>query len=388
MAERNEPARAWGPPSAEPRASTNWIGAAVVALLVTVTVVFVFRLSAHRHGEAKMARFGVPAFGVVAALGLLLARRDARALLERVVAPIRTVPGIYLGVVAGLLFVAMLFIARVVLCAFPNSGDEYAYVLQAETYARGKLWVPAPVPGAAFNLIQFVQREGHWISIYQPGWAVLLMLPMLVGLPAWLVNPVLGGCAVWAFYGLARRYVRRESALLATMAVGSSAFFLLNYSSFMSHGAGALAAILFALCGSRYLEEGTPRWALLAGLCLGALGFIRAANAVVVAVPLVLALVLNRRRWVGLLWLALGGLPLALALLAYNKAITGNPFLVVQQWGMHGREPIGAPSSHTFSETGHRLVRLYLWTSPVLMVGSRWRGGARSASSTGWRPSR
>jgi hypothetical protein len=67
--------------------------------------------------------------------------------------------------------------------------------------------------------------------------------------------------------------------------------------------------------------------------------------------------------------MALGGLPFALALLAYNQAITGRPLMAVQVWAAPGREPLGAPTSRSFGETAVRLVRLYLWTSPILFIG-------------------
>lgn len=316
-----------------------------------------------------MAQVTAPWFGLATVAAIVLGRSGAPALVAALVPPVMRNPKASVLVLAAASLVVLLLFAGVVLDGFPNSGDEYACALQAETYAQGRLWVSPPANDAAFEMMHFLAREGKWLSIYQPGWALLLALPAILHLPLWLVNPLLGALFVVAFFRLARLHVQVEAAWLAALGVCTSAFFLLNFASLFSHGAGALGAVLFALCGVRYLERGQARWALLAGLCLGAIGFIRAVNAVLLVPPFLVALAMTPKRRVGLLWLALGGVPFALALLAYNKAITGNPLVLVQAWVWKNSEPIGAPSGQALGETVKRLARLYLWTSPAFFFG-------------------
>jgi hypothetical protein len=350
-------------------ASFGWLASLGLFVGFALLISWVFLWAARSSGEGPLAQASAVPFALAASITIVIGRYRALALLERLVAPIRVKPQRTLLLLVGATGVLLLLLARVALDAFPNSGDEYAYVLQAKTFASGRLWVNVPTLLEPFQMLRFVAKDGRWLSIYQPGWPLLLALPERLGLPMWFVDPLLGAAFAWAFYKLARLHVAAEAAWLALLALCTCSFFLLTFASYFGHGAGALAALLFALSGKRYLDSGLKHWALLAGLSLGALGFIRAINAVLLALPFVVALVLTPGRRRGIFWFALGGIPFGLLLLAYNYAITGHPLLLVQAWVAPGREPLGAPSSQSVGETGKRLMRLYLWTSPVFFVG-------------------
>lgn len=267
---------------------------------------------------------------------------------------------------AGLI---MLFIAGWVLDGFPNSGDEYAYVLQAQSYAHGRLWVPAPENPEFFRLVRFIDKDGIWVSQYQPGWALVLAPFAALGLPLWIVSPLFGVVALWAFHHLARRYMSETSRWMATLLLFGSAFFLLNFGSYFNNSLGAAFALMAALFLKRYLERGQIADAVLAGALVGFIGFSRAFNAVIVVAPFALAFLLAPRRRVGLIWFGLAGAPFLAALLAYNAAITGDPLLPVPMWWIPASEPLGAPDASFLAETARRLKRLVVWTSPVMVVG-------------------
>ncbi|HEY3254822.1 MAG TPA: hypothetical protein VGJ91_12770 [Polyangiaceae bacterium] len=358
------------PAAARPVSSSfAWVGSLGVFAGFALLIVAVFLWSARHHGEEALARTSAPLFTLATLLVVAVGGSSAWPLLERLVAPIRRNPRRSLLLAVGITCALLLLLARVALDAFPNSGDEYAYVLQGKTFASGRLWVDAPSLLEPFQMLRFVAKDGRWLSIYQPGWPLLLAVPERLGLPNWFVDPLLGAGLAWGFYKLARLHVAAEAAWVALLALCTCSFFLLNFASYFGHGAGALAAVLFAYSGKRYLDSGLKHWAVLAGLCLGALGFIRALNAVLLALPFVAALLLTRGRRQGLLWFALGGVPFGLLLLGYNHAVTGSPLQLVQAWVAPGREPLGAPSTQSLGETTKRLVRLYLWTSPVFFVG-------------------
>jgi hypothetical protein len=356
-------------PSRAVATSHAWVGSLGLFVGLALLISAVFLWAGRHHGEEPLARASAPLFTLAVLVAVGVGRSLAWPLLDRLVAPIRKNPRRSLLLLVGATCALLLLLARVALDAFPNSGDEYAYVLQAKTFASGHLWVNVPPLLEPFQMLRFVAKNGRWVSIYQPGWPLLLAVPERLGLPSWFVDPLLGAALAWVFYKLARLHVAAEAAWVALLALCTCSFFLLNFASYFGHGAGALAAVLFAYSGKRYLDNGLKHWALLAGLCLGALGFIRALNAVLLALPFIAALLLTRGRRQGLLWFALGGIPFGLLLLAYNHAITGNPLMLVQAWVAPGREPLGAPSSQSLGETSKRLVRLYLWTSPVFLVG-------------------
>jgi hypothetical protein len=263
---------------------------------------------------------------------------------------------------------ALLLVARFVLNAFPNSGDEYAYLLQAQTYARGRLWVDPPPLADAFALGRFQIKNGMWLAQYEPGWALILAPAVWLGIPAWTVNPILGVGLLFAFWALAREQMGKEAAAAGVIAIAGSAFFILNAASFFSHVACALWGVLFALFAVRYLQTGKYIFALLAGAFVGLLGLTRTFNAIIFIVPFIVTLGMSPRRRVGFLPFMLGGLPFAVALLAFDQAITGNPFTPVQSWINQG-EPLGAPSAHALYIRLTEFARLSAFTSPLLVLG-------------------
>ncbi len=256
-----------------------------------------------------------------------------------------------------------------VLDRFANSADEYAYVLQAKTYASGRLWVEAPPLPEAFQMYRFLAKDGLWLSQYPPGWAAGLAIFEVLGVPLVVVDPLLAAATVFAFFSLAKMELSPRAAWLASLTLVCGAFFVLTYASYLSHGVAALAGLASIAFATHYLKSGKAIAALLAGVCLGYLGFTRPFNAVIFAVPIAVALLLTPGRRVGHLLVAAGGLPFLLALLAYNQAITGNPLVMRATWLQPGGEPLGAPSAAYIVENIKRAGLLHLWSSPLLPLG-------------------
>jgi TM2 domain-containing membrane protein YozV len=298
---------------------------------------------------------------------LWLGRPGAVALLDIIVAPIRRFGLRALMIFVVLALIAFLIVARCVLDAFPNSGDEFAYLLQAQTYAEGRLWATPPPDAEAFRQIRFFDMGDKWISQYAPGWAMVLAPFAALGLPLWIVNPLIGAASLAAYFFLARRYVGRETAWIGVLLLGVSSFFILNSSSYFSHSVTALYGVVFALFGSRYIARREIWCAVAAGACIGLMGLTRTQDAMIFATPFAIALAITPERRIGLFWFGLGGLPFLAALLAFNDMVTGNPLLAVQDW--RGDEPFTAPSVTTIKMAWGHLVRLYIWTSPVLLFG-------------------
>ncbi|MCI0743969.1 MAG: glycosyltransferase family 39 protein [Verrucomicrobia subdivision 3 bacterium] len=292
--------------------------------------------------------------------------RETLALVDRVTAMIAQ-RGRWLAVavtVLGLMFLA--FTAKVVLEAFPNSGDELAFVMQADTYRMGRLYTDAPAHPEFFRLVRYLVKDGKWFSRYQAGWPAVMTVFNAVGVPYWLINPLLGVAAAWAFFVLCRSAVKRNTAIIGVLALGTSAFFILNFASLFSHGLMLLCTILLALSGRRFLESGAWRYAAAAGLCVGLIGFSRAFDAIAVAAPFVAALLLTKDRRHGLYYFALGGLPFIVLLGMFNAGVTGDPLLNPSSW-FSSSEPVGQINSKTMGLTAERLFLLQLWTSPVLL---------------------
>jgi hypothetical protein len=303
-----------------------------------------------------------------AAVAIWLGRPGATAVLSGLQAPMMRAGDRGLGAVLLVAFGLYLAVARLVLDAFPNSGDELAYVLQAQTYARGQIWADLPAAHDAFEMFRFFDVRGHWLSQYPPGWSLVMAPAAALGVPLWMVDPAVGAATLVLFYVLARRHVSRQVAGLGVLALGFSAFYVLNAASFFNHAFTTLAALAFALCAERFLEHGRVRDALLAGLCIGVVGVTRTQNAVPFVLAFLFMLAGRRDRWPGVIWFGLGGLPLLCGLLAYNAMTTGHPLTPPQN--VLGEEPLGRLGVESLTMNAKRIVRLHVWTSPILLYGS------------------
>src|SRR5262245_4978525 len=98
---------------------------------------------------------------------------------------------------------AMLIVASAVaidqflLRDFPNSGDEYVYLYQAQTLAEGHWVNPAPARQESFTFNYIVFTDGRAYGVFPVGWPLLLAGAITLGIPTWLVNPLLGAISVF-----------------------------------------------------------------------------------------------------------------------------------------------------------------------------------------------
>jgi hypothetical protein len=221
-----------------------------------------------------------------------------------------------------------LVVGQVVLQDFPNSSDEYCYLYQAATLAEGRLW-NAPHPLHEFFRFNYVAFEdGKVYGTFPPGWPLFLAGVMKLGLPLPVVNPLVGTLSLALTFVVARRMFDERRALLAAATIFVSGFFLFNAASYFAHpfcGALVLSSIYFA---ERYGRERRPWLLVLVGAGIGWAVLTRYYTGVVCAIPIAIALV---RCSPGgslrtLAWVALGGLPFAAGLMAYNTLLVGNPF--------------------------------------------------------------
>jgi hypothetical protein len=307
--------------------------------------------------------------GLVVCSGLLilLVSPGAYRLLGMMLSPVRRYGICAVGGFALMAFVGFSAAGHYVLQGFPNSADEYAFVLQADTYAQGRLWADPPEVPEAFRQYRFFAVGDKWVSQYPPGWAMVLAPAAVLGLPLFAITALLGAATLFVFFLLARLNVSMQTAWAATIILGTSAFYMLNSASFFSHSLASFWGVLFALMGLLYLVRGNYWYALAAGACLGLMGLTRTHNAVIFLLPFVVSLAMTSGRRIGLIWLTLGGLPFLLALLAYNHQITGHPLAGVAS--PNEGELFGVAAAKSLELTVRRLRELIVWTSPILVFG-------------------
>ena len=272
------------------------------------------------------------------------------------------------------------WVAVYVLQQFPNSGDEYCYLYQAETFARGRVAnTPHPLQ-EFFGFYHVRQVENRLFSVFPPGWPAVLSAALALRLPTWLVNPLLGTVLLWLTWLVGRRVADERVAVVAAGIVALSPFFVFNSASFFAHTFCGVLVLAYAYAGLRALDEGHAAWAAAAGAVLGAAFLTRNYTAVWCAVPFGLALLRRGRSGWGLLAAcAAAGVPFLLLSLWYNHATMGS--LVAPAMGGEFEEYAGAwfPRAsfvRGLKIMGEHLVDFVRWTPPALigLYAWGWRG--------------
>ena len=250
-------------------------------------------------------------------------------------------------------FAAALIVHLWILQQFPNSGDEFSYLWQAEVFASGRMTAETPDPQPAFAINHIADRDGRRFSKYPPGWPLLLAIGVWFGAPG-AVNPLLAALALAGLYRLGCIWAGPRAALLGAIVTGASPFFLLNAGSYFSHPSCLFALTALALALAWAEERGSAvAWAV-AGSSFGLAVLIRPFSALLVGVPLVVwfATVAWRQGRVipAALAFGAGGLPCALFLAGVNHAVTG-------AWTAMAWSQYDASETIGFGTQGHTLWR-------------------------------
>ena len=236
------------------------------------------------------------------------------------------------SIVAGAFTV---WIALVEYHAEPHILDASAYIFQAKIFASGQLSAPVPANLSAFQGPFMVADQGRWFAQYAPGTSAILALGLLLHIP-WLVEPVLGTCALFGIYKMGRLMFSPLEALLALLLGALSAFYLFLAASYLSHTIALFFGVYFLLALLYFDRRPRQRTLVVAAICAGGLLMTREISAVLVCGGSTLFLIgLHYRSW----WRRRGEiarlaiLPIgilvcfAVLYLAYNAAQTGSPLL-------------------------------------------------------------
>lgn len=264
-------------------------------------------------------------------------------------------------------------ISMTTLREFPNSSDEYVYLYQAETLSEGRMWYPASPVEDAFSFNHIAEKDGRRVGRFPPGWPLLMAIFLFGGIPAGLVNVILGILALYIFYRLAFKLYGAEVANWSSVVLVSSSFFVFNAASYFSHTSCLFEALVFMYCIYLFLDKNQIIFGLMAGAALGLMLITRYYTAVLIAVPYCVYLFYKYRLrsfWL-FLWIALGALPFFIYLLFYNYNVTGNPLEPVTVWAYEG-EGLGFVNGHTFVKGVEHILRrvfmFFYWASPVLLI--------------------
>jgi hypothetical protein len=276
-------------------------------------------------------------------------------------------------VTVAISFLASVAVSYYTLEQFPNSSDEYVYLFQAETMSKGKLWEKAHDLPEFFRLIHIAEKDGIRVGRFPPGWPLILSTAFYLGIPPFLVNPILGLLSLVVFYSFGKRFYGQRIALWSLLILAFSSFFVFNAASYFSHTSCMLATVLFVYGIYLYREKSKIIYLVAAGFFLGVILIIRYYTAVLIFLPFFFFLIrqFKVKAMIIFFWIGVGALPCLLFLFWYNYTITGNPLLPVTMWA-YADEGLGFVRGHTPAKGMEHLLRwgcmfLY-WCSPALLI--------------------
>jgi hypothetical protein len=254
----------------------------------------------------------------------------------------------------------------------PIVHDEYSYILQAQTFASGRVTNPAHPLGVHFETFH-VNMWPTYQSMYPPGQAIFLTIGQLfMGHPwwgVWLSVGLMCACVTWMLQG----WMPPHWALLGGL------FCVLRFSLFSywmnSYWGGAVAATGGALLlGAivRLTRKPCAVYALLVALGLLILGNTRPYEGFVFAVPAMVWLlvwIVRRRMWKDATFIARAVMPAlgllmmgGAAMLYYNWRGTGNPLLmpyVINEHTYHITKPFLWQSADPIPSYHHLAMRVF-----------------------------
>lgn len=247
----------------------------------------------------------------------------------RMLGKLRALPdGLLLATGAACFFLLAAYLSGALFAHLPHVADTHAQYVQSKMLAQGHLYLPSG-PHARFFDTQWFINDGKFYAKYPPGHALLLAVGQLTGTP-WIINPLLGACALIATHGLAREIGGRAAGRIAILLVLCSPFILFMSSEYMNHATALLMATLFAWFYIRACKYGRWQDALIAGMAMGYLLITRPQVAIAFGFPFALhtlSLLGRRLHWRMNAVLLAGAIPFVLFFLYYNWQTTGEPLL-------------------------------------------------------------
>jgi hypothetical protein len=251
----------------------------------------------------------------------------------------------------------------------PISIDELVQLVQAKTFASGRLWRPASPTPEFFSVLNMVDSNGRYYGQFPPGGPAMLALGVLFGAP-WLVGPICGAVSVAAFWSYVRTVEpQREVAVGAVLLFAIAPFAVFMSGSHMNHVPTLMWLLVAMAAMARVMKSDRPApgLAVLNGFALGCAATIRPVDAFAFALPAGLwylgNALGNRARWRDALASAIGVAIPIVAMMWVNANTTGEPLLFGYQvlWGRSHdlgfhRAPWGM--AHTPAR-GAELINLY-----------------------------
>lgn len=219
----------------------------------------------------------------------------------------------------------------------PHLIDSIVQLFQAKIFTLGLLKVPTPKYPEFFMTQHTIFGADGWFGQYPPLHSLFLAVGELVSF-SWLSQWVFSIATAYCLFRFSERVFGKQTAVVTLCVLLLSPFFILMSGSHMNHVPTLFFISLFLLLFSCWEDSYLARYALFAGMALGAAVLIRPLTALAFGAAFgcfALPTIVVRKDWRAALLGALGFAPLACLMLVYNKLTTGDAFTsgYVLLWG-------------------------------------------------------
>ena len=294
-----------------------------------------------------------------------------------------------LVLIAVVSFVLLALGTLLVFGTSPVSSDEQAHLFQARLFAQFKLtgdYPPALIDrvfGTYRNDLILVSAQGRAMSVYWPGWALLMTPFVWLGAP-WLLGPAMASLGIYVIGRLATLLAGVQAAAIAVLFALTSGAFVITGMSLLPAGGYLTLNMLFAWL----LLRGGRRDTLLAGLVGGlTLNLNNPVPHALFALPWLIWMLAGATRRRNLVWLFVGYAPwlaVAVGWLLVTSSLTATvPGTTGSFW--HDRLPllINVPTLQVVGFRFWEFVRLWIWSAPGLLVLAAlgWRRTSRGSGA-------
>ena len=300
------------------------------------------------------------------------------------------------SLLVALVGVGSFLVASQVLEFTPITIDEFVSGVQSRILARGKLWLPRPeFPELTANWF-ILQTQDKYCGQYLPGWPAMLAPGALAGNPH-LIPPLCAALALAACLAAWRVAASPGICLLAGAHLALSPLFVLNGATLLNAVPDLMLLAGFIAAALRAAEGRGRRWGLMAGAALGWSLLTRPLTAVAWggAAAAYFLCTGGRPAVRRLAWVLPPLLFAAATMLAYDWAVTGDPFTTPYERfnprehlgfgprGMEGLEHGPGRAALNLAITGTRLTQwLFGWPLsfvfiPFAFLGRQEPGGRR-----------